>query len=100
MTGRLSAKRYRKPNSKVLALKNFEDSLAAEVLDDKITWEEGHRKLAAYYLVKRNLESFIEEMDALISQYPVIVEYYDYVAKVLIQRNDYGRAYRLFEGRL
>jgi tetratricopeptide (TPR) repeat protein len=87
-------KKDKKPNSRVLNLKNFEDSLAAEVLDDKITWEEGHRKLAAYYLVKRNLESFIEEMDALISQYPVIIEYYDYVAKVLIERNDYGRAYK------
>jgi tetratricopeptide (TPR) repeat protein len=87
-------KKDKRPNSKVLALKNFEDSLAAEVLDDKITWEEGHRKLAAYCLVKRNLESFIEEMDALISQYPVIVEYYDYVAKVLIEKNDYGRTYK------
>ena len=87
-------KKDRRPNSRVLNLKNFEDSLAAEVLDDKITWEEGHRKLAAYFLVKRNLESFIEEMDALISQYPVIVEYYDYVAKVLIERNDYSRAYK------
>jgi len=86
-------KKDKKPNSWVLNLKNFEDSLAAEVLDDKITWEEGHRKLAAYYLVKRKLESFTEEMDALISQYPVIVEYYDYVAKVFIQRNDYRRAY-------
>jgi hypothetical protein len=82
------------PNSKVLALKNFEDSLAAEVLDDNITWEEGHRKMAAYSLVKRNLESFLGEMDALISQYPVIVEYYDYVAKVLIEKNDYRRAYK------
>jgi predicted Zn-dependent protease len=45
-------------------------------------------------LVKRNLESFLEEMDALISQYPVIIEYYDYVAKVLIERNDYSRAYK------
>lgn len=87
-------KKDKKPNSKVLPLNNFEDSLAAEVLDDKITWEEGHRKLAVYYLVKRNLESFIEEMDALISQYPIIVEYYDYVAKVLIEKNDYSRAYK------
>jgi tetratricopeptide (TPR) repeat protein len=87
-------KKDKKPNSKVLSLKNFEDSLAAEVLDDKITWEEGHRKLSAYYLVKGNLESFFEEMDALISQYPVIVEYYDYVAKVLIQKNEYGRTYK------
>jgi len=82
------------PNTKVLHLKNTADTLAAEVLDDKITWEEAHRKLAAHYLVKNNLNSFLEEMDALISQYPVVVEYYDYVANILIQINDYNRAYK------
>jgi predicted Zn-dependent protease len=64
------------------------------VRDDKITWEEAHRKMAAYYIGRKNLNFFLEEMDALISQYPVIVEYYDYVAKVLIQINDYKRAYK------
>ena len=82
------------PNSQVLNLKDIKDSLAAEVLDDKISWEEAHRKLAAYYLVKKNLNSFLEEMDALISQYPVIAEYYDYVTNVLIQINDYKNAYK------
>ena len=33
-------------------------------------------------------------MDALISQYPVVVEYYEYVANVLIQITDYKRAYK------
>jgi tetratricopeptide (TPR) repeat protein len=82
------------PNSKVLNLINTADSLAAEVLDDKISWEEAHRKMAAYYLVSKNLSSFLEEMDALISQYPVVVEYYDYVAKILIQINDYKKAFK------
>jgi predicted Zn-dependent protease len=82
------------PNSKVLHLKNTADSLAAEVLDDKLTWEEAHRKMAAYYLVRKKIISFLEEMDALISQYPVVVEYYDYVANVLIQITDYKRAYK------
>ncbi len=81
------------PNSTILHLENTADSLAAEVLDDKITWEEAHRKMAVYYLETKNLNSFLEEMDALISQYPVIIEYYDYVANVLIQINDFKRAY-------
>ena len=33
-------------------------------------------------------------MDALISQYPVVVEYYDYVANNLISAKDYSRAYK------
>jgi tetratricopeptide (TPR) repeat protein len=81
-------------NSVILNLENKVDTLAAEVLDDKITWEEAHRKLAAHYLMKNNLDAFLKEMDALISQYPVVVEYYDYVANVLIQINDYKRAYK------
>ena len=82
------------PNSALLKLKDTADSLAAEVLDDKITWEEAHRKMATYYLTRKHLNIFLEEMDALISQYPVIIEYYDYVANVLIQINDYERAHK------
>lgn len=82
----------KKPNSGVLRLKTIIDTLAAEVLEDKISWEESHRKMAAYYLVNKDINSFLEEMDALISQYPVVVEYYDYVANILIQIKDYARA--------
>jgi len=87
------SKENKVPNSAVILLKDIPDSLAAEVLDDKITWEEAHRKLAVYFLERKNINSFLEEMDALISQYPVIVEYYDYVANILIQIKDYKRAY-------
>ena len=77
------------PNSAILHLENTTDSLAAEVLDDIITWEEAHRKLAAYYLERKNISSFLKEMDVLISQYPVVVEYYDYVTNVLLSLKDY-----------
>ncbi len=80
------------PNSKLLHLKNIADSLASDVLDNEIIWEEAHRKLATYYLANNNLNLFLKEMDAVISQYPVIVEYYDYVANILIQVNNYDRA--------
>ena len=82
------------PSFELLNPKNFNDTLAAEILDDKISWEEAHRKMAAYYLVHRDINSFLTEMDALICQYPVVVEYYDYVAKELIQMKDYARAYK------
>ena len=82
------------PNSAILHLENKVDTLAAEVLDDKITWEEAHRKMSVHYIESKKLNLFLEEMDALISQYPVVVEYYDYVANVLIQINDYEKAYK------
>ena len=82
------------PNSAILHLENTADTLAAEVLDDKINWEEAHRKMAAYYLVRKNLNSFLEEMDAVISQYPIVVEYYDYVVNVLLPLKDYKKAYK------
>ena len=88
------SKKNKLPNSAILNLANTADTLAAEVLDDKITWEEAHRKFAIYFLERKNINSFLEEMDALISQYLVIVEYYDYVAKILIQIKDYKRAYK------
>ena len=82
------------PSSKLLQLNYTQDSLAADVLDNNILWEEAHRKMAVHYLSMNNVNAFLKEMDAVISQYPVVVEYYDYVANVLIQINDYNMAYK------
>jgi tetratricopeptide (TPR) repeat protein len=82
------------PNSTLLHPESFTDSIAADMLDDNITWEEAHRKLATYYLGRKNINAFLKEMDALISQYPIIVEYYDYVANILIPLSDYKKAYK------
>lgn len=89
-----SSKEKKVPNSVLLNPQNITDSLAAQILNDDITWEEAHRKMAAYYLSRKNWDSFLEEMDALISQYPVVVEYYDYVANNLISAKDYSSAYK------
>ena len=88
------SKEKKLPNSALLNPQTKEDSLAAEVLDDKLMWEKAHRNLATYYLKRKNLNGFLVEMDALISQYPVIVEYYDYVSNILIQLKEYNRAYK------
>ena len=84
----------KKSTSELLNPQNFSDSLAIETLTDKVSWEEAHRKMAAYYLAHKDINSFLTEMDALICQYPVILEYYDYVGKTLIQIKDYARAYK------
>jgi lysophospholipase L1-like esterase len=80
-------------DSKILNQKNIIDSLAVQILHDQVTWEEAHRKLAAYYLTKKNINSFLAEMDALIAQYPFVAEYYDYVTNVLIRVKNYEKAY-------
>jgi tetratricopeptide (TPR) repeat protein len=83
--------------SEIFSYKNIVDSMAVAFMNDKIIWEEAHRKLAAYYLRFKNIDSFLEEMDALISQYPVVFEYYDFVSNTLISLTDYDRAYEYLE---
>jgi tetratricopeptide (TPR) repeat protein len=90
-------KEKQQPYSVLLKPENIIDSIAFEILSDEIIWEAGHRKLAAYYLEKKNISSFLKEMDALIYQYPVVIEYYEFVSNVLIPLRDYHRAYRYVE---
>jgi tetratricopeptide (TPR) repeat protein len=85
------------PYSVLLKPKNIIDSIAVEVINDEIIWEAGHRKLAAYYLEKNDIISFLKEMDALIFQYPVVIEYYEYVVNVLIPLQEYDKAYKYLE---
>jgi tetratricopeptide (TPR) repeat protein len=81
------------PNYLLLNPKDATDSIAVQILEDKITWEQAHRRLAAYHLTKRNINAFLKEMDALIAQYPFVAEYYDYVTEVLLKSEDYAKAY-------
>jgi len=81
------------PAAALLNNKSIIDSFAVLVLKDKITWEEAHRKLAEYFLSRKDINSFLAEMDALIAQYPFVVEYYDYITNVLIRIKNYGKAY-------
>ncbi|OGU74722.1 MAG: hypothetical protein A2V93_05060 [Ignavibacteria bacterium RBG_16_34_14] len=84
----------KQPNSAILNSNNVMDSIAAQLLNDEIIWEKAHRKAAAYYLGIKDIDSFLDEMDVLICQYPVVFEYYDYVANALIPLKDYNRAYK------
>ena len=87
----------KQPNSAILNSNNVMDSIAAQLLNDEIIWEKAHRKAAAYYLGIKDIDSFLDEMDVLICQYPVVFEYYDYVANALIPLKDYNRAYKYLE---
>lgn len=69
------------------------DSLALSLVYDKINWEFAHRKAAEWYLSKRDYKSFVDVMGVLISQYPIVIEYYDYTINALLQVKDYDDAY-------
>ena len=69
------------------------DSLALSLVYDKVNWDFAHRKAADWYLARKDYRSFMQVMNVLISQYPIVTEYYDYTANTLLQIKDYDDAY-------
>ena len=82
------------PKEKLLIPKNYIDSIAVDFLNDKFIWEQAHRKAAAYYLERKNMNDFLREMNVLIEEYPVITEYYEYVINALIPLKDWNNVYK------
>jgi tetratricopeptide (TPR) repeat protein len=72
---------------------DFIEKTAFEVINNKITWEFAHRKVAGWYLAQKDYTSFKYQMDVLILQFPVIVEYYDFVSNELLKLGKYDEAY-------
>src|ERR1035437_8565152 len=81
------------PENKLLQPKDFIDSIAYNLTSDKTNWESAHRKAAEWYAERNDLNSFVGIMNVLISQYPIVIDYYDYTANVLLGKKDYDRAY-------
>ena len=75
-----------------LNLKDYSDSLALFVLENKLTWEKAHRNLANRYLQKGDIENYLREMNDVIFQYPFIYDYYEMVINNLLQRKMFDRA--------
>lgn len=82
------------PEGQLLKPKDFIDSLAFQVVMDNADWELVHRKAAQWYLSQGKFDGFLKTMNVLISEYPVVVEYYDYAANALLQIKDYDKAYQ------
>ncbi len=71
---------------------NFIDSIALKCMEDKISWSDAHINAAAAYLRRNDVNGYLSHMDILIYQYPIVVEYYDQTALVLLNRKDYKAA--------
>jgi tetratricopeptide (TPR) repeat protein len=86
-------KKDKKPLEQIIERKDYIDSLALDVIYNDVTWEKAHRLAAQWYLKKNNIPEFQNYMDVLIEQYPIIVEYYDFIANKFIEMKMYDIAY-------
>ena len=73
-------------------VQNFSDSLALFVIDNKYTWERAHRKMATWFFKKGDIKNYLEEMDAVIFQYPFVYDYYKMVSNNLIGLKMFDKA--------
>ncbi|MFC2139908.1 hypothetical protein ACFLR4_04525, partial [Bacteroidota bacterium] len=81
------------PVNLLFAPKNFIDSTAYNVtIKNDLKWERAQRKVAGWYLKQRNFKLYKNQMDALISQYPIIVEYYNIAANEFLKIGNYDTA--------
>ena len=87
-------KKNKKPLAQLIKPQNLIDSTAFDFLMNKFTWEKAHRIIAQWYLKHNNINKFKKYMDVLISQYPVIVDYYVDAAAVLLKKHLYDDAYK------
>lgn len=81
------------PLYELINTRNFTDSLAFNVVLNKLTWEKAHRLLASRYLSENDILNFKKEMNIVIAQYPLIVDYYKIAGNDLLQRKLYDDAY-------
>ena len=63
------------------------------LVEDKTNWDLAHQKAAQWYASNNDIPSFLREMDVLISQYPIVTEYYDDAANMLLAKQEYDKAY-------
>jgi len=77
---------------KLFAPKNYKDTLALYVVDNKISWEAAHREMANRYLEEGNVAGFHEEMSVIIDLFPFIYDYYTIAAEQLIKHKYYNDA--------
>ncbi|MCK6614105.1 MAG: GDSL-type esterase/lipase family protein [Ignavibacteriaceae bacterium] len=74
--------------------KNRIDSLAAEVVDRIILWEDAHYRMAEYYLQRGDIYSAEKEIRALVQDRPQNKSNYEQAARMFIEAGMYDDAMR------
>lgn len=80
--------------------KNFPDSNAVQFLLGNKSWGKTIEEVADWYFEKRNLPLFLQHMECLIYQYPVIIQYYEKLETIctrFLKINDYASPMKILE---
>ncbi len=68
------------------------DSLAAQFVEQKVSWKNDHLFAAQKDIDGGNLNGFLSEMNVLIDQYPYMTDYYKLAAQTLIRMQNFQTA--------
>jgi len=79
--------------NKLIRLNNLIDSVSIEVIDGRISREQGRLKVASNYLKEKEYYKYATEMAALIDEFPFLYKYYNSTAGELIAAGNYLHAY-------
>jgi tetratricopeptide (TPR) repeat protein len=89
----------RRPAYELIKQNNFIDSVAYKFVASLIDWEPAQRMVAAWYLLNKDYKNFVKQMNALIHQFPIIEDYYNFSANELISVKRYDEAYDFLLGK-
>jgi tetratricopeptide (TPR) repeat protein len=92
-------KQQKKPITLLFIPKNFLDSIALDFMQNKISWADAHLTAGAAYLKRNDVSGYLRHMDILLYQYPIVVEYYDQVSLILMQKQLYDIALKYLSAR-
>ncbi|MCF8241992.1 MAG: tetratricopeptide repeat protein [Melioribacteraceae bacterium] len=85
--------------SQLIKPESLADSIAFEYVMDKIEWIDAHRKIADIYFQRGDLDHYLEHMEILIVQYPIVLEFYNITANRLIEQERYQEAMQILKKR-
>ncbi|MFZ0454879.1 MAG: hypothetical protein WAM24_14125 [Ignavibacteriaceae bacterium] len=86
-------KNKKKPLYRLFDKKNFIDSVAADVVSNKMSWEKGEGFMCQWYLKNKDIHNFTKQANVLLSQFPFSTELYDLVIRSFINLNEIEPAY-------
>jgi tetratricopeptide (TPR) repeat protein len=92
-------KKYAKPVNALFPVSTMIDSIAFDALKGRLSWVNAHLEAADRYIRMNNVQEYMKHVDIVLYQYPIIVEYMDRAALVLMQLKDYNDALKYLEQR-
>jgi len=87
------------PINILLKRNSYIDSIAYDFAASKLPWEKAERLIAVHYLRQKNYKMFIKQMELLIEQYPMVPDYYNMIAKELLQLRKFDAVYDFLKRR-